>query len=166
MSKKSKVYVETSIISYLASRPSRDYIVLARQEITREWWRSSRPIYDIFVSSLVESEAMAGDQDAAKRRLKIMQNIPGLALSKPATDLAKFLVKSGAVPAIAKEDALHIALAAVHGMDFLITWNCTHIANASIRRKIIKVIETNGYECPTICTPEELSQNPDGGPEA
>ncbi len=160
---KPKIYVETSIISYLASRPSRDYMVLARQEMTREWWSVSRPNYDVFVSPLVESEAMAGDQEAAKRRMEMIRDIPGLILSDFATDLAKLLVKSGAVPAVAKEDALHIALAAVHGMDFLMTWNCTHIANAAIRRKIIKEIEANGYECPIICTPEELPQNPEGG---
>ena len=159
---KPKIYVETSIISYLASRPSRDYMVLARQEMTREWWSVSRPNYDVFVSPLVESEAMAGDQEAAKRRMEIIRDIPGLVLSDFATDLAKFLITSGAVPAVAKEDALHIALAAVHGMDFLMTWNCTHIANAAIRRKIIKEIEASGYECPIICTPEELPQNPEG----
>ena len=87
---KPKIYVETSVVSYLASRPSRDYMVLARQEMTREWWNVSRPNYDVFVSPLVESEAMAGDQEAAKRRMDIIRDIPGLILSEFATDLAKF----------------------------------------------------------------------------
>jgi hypothetical protein len=95
--------------------------------------------------------------------MEMIRDIPGLILSDFAIDLAKFLIKSDAVTAVAKEDALHIALAAVNGMDFLMTWNCTHIANASIRRKIIKEIEANGYECPIICTPEELPQKPKGG---
>jgi hypothetical protein len=154
------VYVETSVISYLASKPSRDYVLLARQELTKEWWEVSRNSYNVYISALVENEAKCGDPDAAKKRLLVLQDLKSLELNETAISLAKHLIGQGAVPSVAKEDALHIAIAAVHGMDFLMTWNCTHIANAVTRRKIVAEIASFGFDCPVICTPEELPPNP------
>ena len=152
---KSRVYVETSVISYLAARPSRDLIVAAHQQISHEWW-SVRHEWELSISALVISESSAGDADAAKRRLELLDGLPTLHLTNDALELAQRLLASAALPEKAKEDALHIALAAVHGTDYLLTWNCKHIANAGKRPLIETVCETAGYRPPVICTPEEL----------
>jgi len=153
---KSAVYLETSVISYLMSRPSRDLVVAAHQEITREWFTLQAQAYELFVSQLVISEASAGDRDAAQKRLVFLQAISRLGITDSTEKLATKLVESGTVPRKAVEDALHIAVAAVHGIEYLLTWNCTHIANATMRQAIEHVCRGVGYEPPVICTPEEL----------
>ncbi len=153
---KPAVYLETSVISYLMSRPSRDLVVAAHQEITREWFALQAQAYELFVSQLVVSEASAGDNDAARERLAFLQGIPQLGITDAAGELAAKLVESGTVPRKAVEDALHIAVAAMHGVEYLLTWNCTHIANATMRQAIEGVCRRAGYEPPVICTPEEL----------
>lgn len=155
---KPKIYVETTIISYLAARPSRDLVVAAHQQITQEWWQTRRAEFDLFVSQIVVQESSAGDKDAAERRLAILEGIPVLEQSEEATALAQELVNQMALPEKAVVDALQIAIAVVSGMDYLLTWNCTHIANATLRNRIESVCRSNGYEPPVICTPEELEE--------
>ena len=155
---KPRVYVETSVVSYLAARASRDLIVAARQQLTHEWWDDQRPEFDLFISQAVLQEAAAGDPDVAQRRLLFLEDIPSLVMSDAALELSLAMLSDGAVPAAASEDALHIAVAAVNGMDFLLTWNCRHIANAMMRARIGSVCEGLGYLPPILCTPEELTK--------
>ncbi|MFA7062218.1 MAG: type II toxin-antitoxin system VapC family toxin [Pedobacter sp.] len=152
---KPTVYVETSVISYLASRPSRDLIVAGHQQLTLEWW-DARDNWTLFISPLVLKEAGGGDEEAASRRLFFSQNLTLLHLSDSVLLLAERLLSDAALPANAAEDALHVAVAAVHGMDYLLTWNCRHIANATKRQAISKACVHTGYQTPVICTPEEL----------
>ena len=153
---KSKVYLETTIISYLTARPTRDLITAAHQHITQQWWNTQRTRFDLFVAPPVMQEAQAGDPEAAARRLAVLQGIPLLTLSEEATALAQALIAPGPLPPNAVVDALHIAIAAVNGMHHLLTWNCTHIANAAIRSGIEGVCPARGYEPLVLCTPEEL----------
>ena len=153
---KLKVYIETSVISYLTARPSRDLITAAHQQLTIDWWEDRRTDFDLYVSQLVVREASAGDENAASRRLEIIEPTPLLELNEEALALARSLLEDGPLPAKASEDALHIAIATVHGMDFLLTWNCKHIANAEMRNLIEEVCRSKGYEPPITCTPEEL----------
>lgn len=153
---KSRVYIETTIVSYLAARPSRDLISLAHQQITQDWWDGRRSHFELFVSELVVREAGMGDGEAASRRLALVQPLPMLQLNDVASHLARTLMKRNAIPAKAVEDALHISVATAHGMDYLLTWNCKHIANAETRNLIVTTCRAEGYEPPIICTPEEL----------
>jgi hypothetical protein len=155
---KPKVYLETTIVSYLTARPSRDLITAAHQQITQQWWHTQRARFDLFVAPPVLQEAQAGDPDAAARRVTALQGIPLLTLSEEATGLAQALIAPGPLPANAVVDALHIAIATVNGMQYLRTWNCMHIANAAIRSDIEDVCRARGYEPPVICTPEELME--------
>jgi len=150
------VYLETSVISYLVSRPSRDLVVAAHQQITRQWWEECRASFQLYVSQMVIQEAGSGDPAAAQRRLEELAGIPLLGLTDEAQALARELIVNGAVPEQAVEDALHIALATVHGIDYLLTWNCRHIANAQMRGAVTSVCALQGYDPPVICTPEEL----------
>jgi predicted nucleic acid-binding protein len=151
-----KVYVETSVISYLTARPSRDVIALAHQELTRTWWEHSRIEFELFASRLVVAEAQLGDAGAAAARLAILEPITLLAETAESRRLATTLIAAGGLPQKAASDALHIAVAAVHGMDYLVTWNCRHIANARILRFVMDTCRNAGVEAPVICTPEEL----------
>ncbi|MCL0065682.1 type II toxin-antitoxin system VapC family toxin [Dehalococcoidia bacterium] len=154
---KPKVYVETSVVSYLTGWPSRDLIVAAHQQITREWWQS-RTRFDLYVSQIVIREAAGGDPEAAALRLKVLEGVQVLQLSSEVRSLAKQLMTEGPLPRKTELDALHIGSAVVNGMDYLLTWNCTHIANAAIRHMIEAVCRSMGYEPPVICTPEELME--------
>ncbi|MBI5362463.1 MAG: type II toxin-antitoxin system VapC family toxin [Planctomycetes bacterium] len=153
---KQAVYLETSVIGYATARPSRDLVVAGHQQITREWFALHAPKYELFVSQLVVSEASGGDMEAARARSTFLEGIARLETQEPIIALASRLVLRGAVPRKAAEDALHIALAAGHGVQFLLTWNCKHIANATLRQAIERVCREAGYEPPVICTPEEL----------
>lgn len=153
---KPRVYVETSVISYLTSRPSRDLVVAAHQEITRDWWATQRFEFELFVSDAVRQEAAMGDAEAARQRLVLVENISNLEISSDAMALALALVKATALPAKAEVDALHIAIAAFAGMDFVLTWNFKHIANAQQTHKVREVCATFGLACPQLCSPLEL----------
>jgi predicted nucleic acid-binding protein len=152
---KSSVYVETSIVGYLTARPSRDLVRAAHQEVTSEWW-TGREAYELFISQLVLDEASAGDAGAAALRLEALRDLPLLELTPEAVALAQQFVRAAALPPKAAGDALHIALTAVHGVDYLLTWNCTHIANATMRPRIEAICRGEGFEPPVICTPLEL----------
>jgi hypothetical protein len=150
------VYIESSVISYLTGRPSRDIVTSARQTITTEWWETQKDNFEVFVSELVINEISSGDSKAAQKRISVVNNIQVLEATKYANDLAKFLIGNGAVPASSVEDALHIGIAAAQGMDFLLTWNFKHINNAVTRDRIGIVITQQGYVSPILCSPEEL----------
>jgi len=155
---KQSVYIETSVVSYLTGRPSRDVIVAGRQALTAEWWDTRRSRFDLYVSALVVAEAEDGDPEAVRRRLAAMEGLPAVTISDEAKTLARQLVHGGPMPKEYPEDALHIAVCAVHGIDYLLTWNCTHLANASLRRQVERLVEHVGHRCPMICTPEELME--------
>ena len=152
---KPRVYIETSVVSYLTSRSNRDLIVAAHQQITTELW-AHRDAFEFYASELVLAEAGRGDAHAAAQRLAVLNGIPLLKVSSQARDLGKLLVQELAIPSKAIEDAYHVAVAAVQGMDYLITWNCTHIANLQMQRKIERICIDAGYVPAVIGTPEEL----------
>ncbi len=152
---KPKTYIETTIVSYLAGSPSRDVVVAGHQQITQEWW-GRRGRFELFVSEAVVQEAMRGDAVVAARRTALLSGIPVLDLGPEVHDLANRLLRVRAVPAKAFVDAIHIAVAAVNQIDYLLTWNCTHIANAAVRGKIEQACRAAELEAPAICTPEEL----------
>ena len=153
---KPRVYLETTIPSYLTAWPSRDLVRAAHQQITRDWWDRRRAEFELYISQVVLRECQAGDATAPAERLKILQDLPLLEQTEEATRLAQALVDRVPLPERAAVDALHVAIAAVHGVDYLLTWNCTHIANATLRDPIESVCRENGYEPPAICTPDEL----------
>lgn len=153
---KPKVYLETTIPSYLTAWPSRDLVTAAHQQITRDWWEARHHDFDLFVSGIVIEEASAGDENAAARRLEIVDDVPLLELTDEVVSLAEQLIERGAIPKEKGEDAIHVAVAVVHGMDYLLTWNLSHIAKAEARNRIEHICRTIGYEPPIICTPEEL----------
>ncbi len=162
MSKKS-VYLETSFISYLTARPSRNLVTAAHQAITHEWWEMRRDRFELFISELVIIEAQRGDANAAERRLAALEGLPLLNLTVETEHLTEALLHHHAVPEKAVEDAAHIAVACASGMDYLLTWNCKHIANAECFRAIEDVCAEHGYLSPIICTPDELlGVNPNG----
>ena len=150
------MYLETSVISYLASRPSHDLIVAANQQITRDWWEHRRVAFELYISQLVIQEVSAGNQDAAQARMRVIDDVPLLELNQAALALAQTLIQEGPIPEQCIEDALHIAVATVNGLDYLLTWNFGHIANAAMRYEIERVCRTRGYEPPVICTPQGL----------
>jgi hypothetical protein len=150
------VYLESSVISYLTARPSRDVVIAGRQAITLDWWENHRQRFELRVSVLVEEEISQGNAEAAQRRLELIQDIPNLMISDAATELAELLIQQGAVPEGSEEDALHIAIAAAQGVDYLLTWNFKHINNATTRTLIAKTVEAYGFACPLLCSPEEL----------
>ena len=150
------IYIETSIPSYLTARPSRDVRTAAWQQITTQWWDQEKAKYNLFTSELVLAEASAGDPDAARRRLGSLDGIPELALTDETKALASDLMSGGGIPAGAQADALHVAIACVHEIDFLLTWNCRHIDNAVQKPVIRTICDIAGYTCPEICTPLEL----------
>lgn len=150
------VYIESSVISYLAARPSRDVVIAARQAMTETWWRERRSEFELYISALVEQEIARGDAEAAERRLKAVEAIPLVAISPKAQHLAEDLLAQGAVPAGSEEDALHIGIAAAAGIDFLLTWNFKHINNARTKAAITAVVEAHDLVCPMLCSPEEL----------
>jgi predicted nucleic acid-binding protein len=150
------VYIETSIISYLTARPSRDLVTAARQELTREWWGRRRAAFEVYISEMVIAESRAGDPEAATRRLSVLSDLPLLDISPAATRLAHVLARALQLPQRAAADSVHVAVAASHGIEFLLTWNSTHIANAELRPTIERVCRGRRLTPPILCTPDEL----------
>jgi hypothetical protein len=155
---KPTVYIETTVISYLTAWQRKDPSISDDMAATRRWWDHSRESFELFTSAAVVEEAAAGDSTAAAARLAILDTLPELPGSESATALAEALVVHSALPSKARIDALHIAIAAVNGMNYLLTWNCRHLANATLRTKIEQVCRQHGYEPPIICTPKELTE--------
>jgi len=155
---KPKVYIETSIPSYLTARQNNDIRSMANQNTTIEWWENRRTNFDIFVSEFVIAESAQGHPDASARRLAAIDGIPELDVTDEVRQLAIAFIAEGSLPIKAEIDAYHISVATVNGMDYLLTWNCTHIANAIMRPKIETVCRNHDYEPPIICTPLELME--------
>ncbi|MCB2263779.1 MAG: type II toxin-antitoxin system VapC family toxin [Candidatus Thiosymbion ectosymbiont of Robbea hypermnestra] len=153
------VYLETSIIGYLASFPSRDLITAANQQLTHDWWDNKRKQYDLYVSETVIAECSAGDPQAAQERMDMIGDIPILNVTEDAENLADELVKQIPLPENAEVDALHIAIATVNGVNYLLTWNCAHIANAALQPRIETICRSTGFEPPAICTPQQLMED-------
>jgi hypothetical protein len=153
---KPKVYLESTFVSLLTAWPSRDLLRAAQQQSTRDWWISRRNDFDMFVSQVVLDEIAMGDSTAASDREHAIAGLPVLHVSPAVEDLTRRLVESRSVPSKAGRDAAHIAVAAVHQMHFLLTWNFRHINNAVLAGKIRACCEMVGFTCPVICTPDEL----------
>ena len=155
---KPKVYIETSIPSYLTARPNNDIRAMANQNTTIEWWENRKSEFELFVSEFVIAESSQGHPGASARRIAAIEGIPELEVTEEVKKLARALILEGPIPKQAEIDAFHIAIATVNGMEYLLTWNCTHIANAVMRPKVEEVCRRYGYEPPTICTPQELME--------
>jgi predicted nucleic acid-binding protein len=155
---KPTVYIETSVISYLTAQVSRDLVVAAHQELTVEWWEQALPKLQPYVSPVVLEEIAKGDPDAAKKRMKAVSHCEVLEVVPEVRDLAERYFTAIDLPEKARADAYHLALAVWHGMDYLVTWNCTHIAGAKVKLVVQGVNAARGIESPIICTPEELME--------
>lgn len=153
---KRRVYLETTIVSYLTARPSRTVVGAAHQSLTIDWWEQRRHEFELVVSELVLREAEAGDPEAARRRLAVLEGIPRLMMTDEVLELGAEFVEQGILPEKAAEDGLHIATATVHRVDFLLTWNCAHIANPEIQVRLAEYLFGKGWFLPFVCTPEEL----------
>lgn len=153
------VYLETSIFGYLTAR-SRDAVIFqARQELTRDWWENRRTRYELVISQLVLDEAARGDDEAAAERLRLLAGIPLLRRADPRIDaIADELLAAHLLPEKARSDAMHVAIATVHAVEYLLTWNCKHIANANTLPKVYRLLTAMGYSPPLIATPEEFSE--------
>ena len=150
------VYLETTFISYLVARPSRDLIVAGHQQSTQEWWANRRNEFVCSVSQVVIDEASLGDPGEISKRHAIIDGLPALEITEAVESLTRAIIAAGILPPHAFPDAAHIAVSAVHAVDYLLTWNCKHLANAQIARRIAIECEKLGHRIPIICTPEEL----------
>ena len=157
---KPKVYLETTISSLLTGWPSRDLILAADQQVTREWWQTRRADFQLFISQVVLDESGEGDSTAAAARLEVLRDLPVLEVNADVEQVAKAVLKTGLIPPKAANDALHLAIAAVHRMHFLLTWNCRHLANAALGSALATACHQAGFEMPVICTPRELIVKP------
>ncbi len=155
-----RIYLESTIPSYVVARPARDLLQAARQQLTRDWWEFRRGKHQLFSSQLTLDEIGFGETEMAQRRLILMEDITLVESTTEAIDLTRRIMNSRLLPAKAEGDAAHISLATVHKMDILLTWNCRHIANAFILARLRRLTESRGHFAPTICTPEELLQPP------
>jgi len=156
--KKASIYIETSIISYLTARPSRDLMIAASQQVTTEWWETSRESSDVVTSDLVVLESREGDPHTAQKRLDLLRAIRAVELTEEARQLAETLTGKGALPKRAQADALHIAVAAVHTIDYLLPWNLRPIDNPATKPRVREICGLEGYRCPEICTPFEIME--------
>lgn len=153
---KKAVYIETSIVSYLTARPTSDLLVAAWQKTTVDWWDTQRNRFDLYTSDVTIEEAGRGDPEAATRRLEALSGIPILPITEAVVALSKVLLQERALPVTALDDSLHVAVSAVHGVDYLLTWNFRHLDNAETKPIIRSVCAIYGYTSPEICTPQEL----------
>jgi predicted nucleic acid-binding protein len=150
------VYIETSILGYLTARSTKNLILAANIEVTREWWESRSSVFTLYVSQVVLDEAARGDAEISLKRLEIVNGLPLVDLNQSVLNLAAQFLSRSNLPSKASDDAVHIAAATVHGLDYLLTWNCKHIANAQIQRRLEEISLDFGYQLPVICTPYEL----------
>jgi len=151
-----RIYIETTIPSYLTARRSKDIIAAGEQETTIEWWADHRPRFELFTSEVVLQEAAKRDPTAAAQRIAVLDGLSILPVTDPAYDLAHLFIARRVIPTKVLDDAFHIAIATVHGMDFVLTWNCKHIANAEISRRLDLICQEAGYRMPSLCTPKQL----------
>ena len=158
---KRTIYLETSVVSYLTSQPSRDLVIAGRQQATRDLWARFAGDFDVYISALVLQEGGRGDPDRARQRMEALAGFPILDIDEEARSLAEHIVKAKAVPEEHPEDALHVAVAAVNGIQVLVTRNFAHMNNPFTRMQIRESVEDAGYRCPEICSPEELLEYPE-----
>lgn len=152
-----RIYIESTIPSYVVARPARDILQAARQQLTKDWWDLKRAKHELYTSQVVLDEITNGEAATAQQRLDVMTEIKLLDLTDEANALTKEILASGLLPADADRDAAHIALATVHEMDILLSWNCRHIANAAIQARLRRLAEKSGFALPVLCTPDELT---------
>ncbi len=155
---KQKIYIETSIISYLTARPSSNLIIAGHQKITYDWWYKAKKHFDCYISVFVVNEIKRGDINASKKRLQVIENIEMLELLPEVELLAEYYFNNLFIPQKAKLDAYHLAVACIHNIDFLLSWNCKHIANSNINRLIQNLNNKIGMKTPFFCTPEQLME--------
>ena len=154
-----RLYIESTIPSYVVARPARDLLQAARQQLTRDWWEFKRDPHELFSSQVVLDEIAFGEPAMAKLRLRVLENVPLLRVTEEVKEIARKVLDSGLLPRSADRDATHIALASAYEMDILLSWNCRHIANATIQARLRRLVESGGFTLPVICTPEELMEN-------
>jgi len=154
-----RIYVESTIPSYVVARPARDLLQAARQQLTRDWWDERRANHELFTSQVVLDEIAFGEKAMAQLRLELMKAMPILPVTDDVKGFARKVQTSGLLPATADRDATHIALASAYELDILLTWNCRHIANATIQTRLRRLADAAGFTLPVICTPEELLEN-------
>ena len=157
------VYIETSIISYLRAKNSLQVTSVAKQIVTRRWWEEERHNYQMVISQHVLDEVSAGNPTLAAERLACLNDVPVLESPPAVALMAERLLASALLPAKARLDALHICTAAFHRLDYLLTWNCAHIANARTIPRIRNILSELGYDLPVVCTPEEMIDDPNDG---
>jgi hypothetical protein len=150
------VYIETSVVSLLVSEPSRDVVIAGNQQATRDWWEHRRGVFRCVTSDETLMESARGDGEQARRRLAALATMPTLPITADADNLAVEFLRTGSLPAAAKSDAIHLAVATIAHADYLLTWNCRHLANAQILRRLEREAVRSGWELPTVCTPPEL----------
>ena len=156
---KRKLYIETTVVSYFAARPSRDLLVAGHQEATHELWPRLTTVYDTFVSALVYEEAARGDAEQASRRLVAIKPFRMLDIEEEARAVAETILAGKGIPLEYPEDALHIAVAAINGIDVVVTWNFAHLSNPFTRMMVRQIVQNEGYICPEVCSPEELLED-------
>jgi len=152
-----RIYIESTIPSYVVARPARDLLQAARQQLTRDWWDLKRENHELFTSQVVLDEIAAGEAAMARQRLAVMAGITLLRSTDEAETLTQRILDSGLLPPDADRDAAHIALATAHEMDILLSWNCRHIANATIQARLRELAEKSGLTLPVLCTLDELT---------
>lgn len=150
------VYLETTVLSYLVSLPSRDIVIAGHQQTTQDWWADRKNAFQCFISQVVLDEIGAGDPSEVKKRRSVADTLNLLAVTQDAEKLTEAIMKSRVLPPKAVRDAAHIAVASVHSVEFLLTWNCKHLANAQIAKRIAAICKSSGFQMPIICTPLEL----------
>jgi predicted nucleic acid-binding protein len=155
---KQKVYIETSVISYLTAKPSRDIVIAGHQKTTYDWWHKSKNKFDCFISDFVTQEASQGDKNAASLRLNMIKDLYILVVNEEIVQIAENYFKLLKIPDKAKLDTYHLAFAVWYNIDYLITWNCKHIANAINIKKINSFNLINNLWMPVFCTPHELME--------
>jgi hypothetical protein len=154
-----RIFVETTIPSYLVARPARDVVQMARQQTTRDWWERCRSDHALFTSQIVLDEAGAGDAELARARLELLAPLTLLEISESVRSFARKIIEGGLLPPDADRDAAHIATATIHRLDALLSLNFRHLVNVSIQLRLRRLALREGYDLPAICTPEELMEN-------
>lgn len=152
-----RIYIESTIPSYVVARPARDLIQAAHQQLSKDWWDLERAKHELFTSQVVLDEIACGEAEMAQKRLALMANVPILPVNSEAETLTQAVLDSGLLPRGADRDAAHIALATIYELDILLSWNCRHIANAAIQARLRSVAGKMGFALPVLCTPAELT---------
>lgn len=151
-----KVYIETTIVSYLTGRPSHEPVARGHQQVTHDWWEKDRHAFELYTSEVVIAEAERGDPQAARARLAVLAPLRALSATPESEAMVPILLRETRLPADALLDMSHVSIATVHGMQYLLTWNCRHIANARTIRVVERICRNIGFEPPVLCTPDEL----------